>query len=376
MKSRLTMMMKAFFGLIAVCFLLTSSSVAKTYYVGTCHASSYSTISAAVAVAPPGSKVEVCPGTYPEQVFITQALTLEGISSATKDRARIIPPIPPAGGPPTWQFVPDPDYASDMVAPQIYVNSPAGAVTIENLTIDASLETTAPACNTSGFWFTTAILLENSGATIKRVNTLGQGKNSGCGIGIWDYVAGAVPTNLSLTNSSLQDAAYIGLYLDGDGLSSSVVNNVLDLTSKEYGIGASGSGTISSNFLNAPAANLVIDGGSVGSITYSDNVVRDTAAGSICMVLLRAAQVTGNKIDGCTNAIVLSDYLADAVSIQNNLIVNTKLGIGLECASAVTLSGNTVNNAAVGVDSPLNPVSATQVTFDNVNKLATGTCPL
>ncbi len=377
-----THMMKAFCGLIAVCLLLTSSSFAKTYYVGTCHASSYSTISAAVAVALPGSKVEVCPGTYPEQVFIMQALTLEGISSANAGRARITPPIPPAGGPPNWTFVPDPDGGSSMVAPQIYVNSPAGAVTIENLTIDASLETTSPACFAAGFWFTTAILLENSSATIKGVNTVGQGKNSGCGFSIWDFVPGAAPTTLSLTNSSLQDANQIGLYLEGAGLSATVKNNVLDLSSVVFGIlNNDASGTFSSNFINAPANTLVNDFGSGGSITYSDNVLRGTAGTAGCnyvMSLGRAAQVTGNKIEGCFDGIYLAPMLPPAtfaVSIKNNLIVNTSLGMELFCDINVTLAGNTVNNATVGVDEAPSPLSAMQITFDNVDTLTTGYCP-
>jgi hypothetical protein len=41
----------------------------------------FTTISAAVIGVPAGSKIQVCPGTYPEQVTISQPLTLEGISS-------------------------------------------------------------------------------------------------------------------------------------------------------------------------------------------------------------------------------------------------------------------------------------------------------
>jgi len=51
--------------------LLAPSVFAKTLYVGTCHTPSYSTISAAVAAAPAGTIINVCPGTYAEQVFIT-----------------------------------------------------------------------------------------------------------------------------------------------------------------------------------------------------------------------------------------------------------------------------------------------------------------
>src|SRR5271169_3238879 len=364
-----THMLKAFYGLIAVCFLLTSIGFAKTYYVGGCKGAGYPTISAAVKVAPPGSRVAVCPGTYPEQVFITQELTLVGISSGTAGRARITVPSV-VGGPPNWTFVPDPDGGPIMVAPQIYVNSPAGAVTIENLTIDASGETTAPPCGGSGGWDTTAILLENSSSTIKGVNTVGQGKNSGCGWGIRDFAA--APATLSLTNSSLQDANEVGLHLDGAGLSASVKGNVLDVTSFAFAIlSYNASGTVSSNIINASSSNLVYDSGTGGSITYSDNVLRGTTGCFEGVLLERAAQVTGNKIDGCIAGIEINAYSTYAVTIKTNLIVNNvSTAVALECASDVTLSGNTVNNAAVGVDSALSPVLASQITFDNVDTLA------
>jgi len=57
---------------------------AQTVAVGNCrpHLVSYSTISAAVTAVTPNSTVLVCPGTYPEQVTITQPLTLTGLTSA------------------------------------------------------------------------------------------------------------------------------------------------------------------------------------------------------------------------------------------------------------------------------------------------------
>lgn len=375
-----TRRLKAVCGLIAVWFLLASSSLAATtYYVGTCHKPSYATISAAVAAAAPGSIVDVCPGTYPEQVFIMQALTLQGIRNSNKGRARITAPIPASGGPPQWTFVPDPDTPGVNVAPQIYVNSPAGAVTIKDLTIDGSGETTAIACFTSGYWETTAIFLENSSGTITGVNTVGQGKNSGCGDGIRAFVAGAGPDTLTLTDSSLQDAHQSGLILEGAGLTVSVSGNVLDLTSNNYGISSgNASGTISSNFLTAEG-DLIYDYGSGGSITYSGNVLRGINTGttncSAGMLLERAAQVTGNKIDGCLYGIYFESLATNTVSLKNNLVVNTALGLGLGCDSNVTLAGNTVNNSVEGVDSAPNPVSTAEITFDNVDTVKTGTCP-
>ena len=68
---------------------------ASTVVVGSCKPSltSFSTIQAAVNAAPAGSNIDVCPGTYPEQVTITsKSLTLVGIVAGTNDAAVLTPP--------------------------------------------------------------------------------------------------------------------------------------------------------------------------------------------------------------------------------------------------------------------------------------------
>jgi len=84
--------------------------------VGTCHTPNHSTISAAVAAASADDTIEVCPGTYLEQVFITQPLTIEGITSSGGDRARVVVPTNVIGGPTTWQLVTDPFFYDEQVA--------------------------------------------------------------------------------------------------------------------------------------------------------------------------------------------------------------------------------------------------------------------
>jgi len=78
-----------------VCVILAAqTSSAQTVAVGNCRPRlvSYSTISAAVAAVTPNSTVKVCPGTYPEQVTITQPLTLKGLNDGTSARAIITVP--------------------------------------------------------------------------------------------------------------------------------------------------------------------------------------------------------------------------------------------------------------------------------------------
>src|SRR5580693_2006515 len=76
--------------------LLSASAFAATKYaVGTCqpHLTSYSTISLAVSSVPPGSTINVCPGNYPEQVLITQPLTLTGFKNKNTPTVTV-----PSGG--------------------------------------------------------------------------------------------------------------------------------------------------------------------------------------------------------------------------------------------------------------------------------------
>src|ERR1700686_617763 len=116
--------------------------VAANYAVGSCKPSltSYPTISVAVSTVPPGSTVEVCPNTYPEQVTIAQPLTLKGVTSGNAGQAVIT--VPSAGlAVVTTGF-------SNSIAPQVAVTATAGPVNISDLTVDGTGNTVGG----SGTW--------------------------------------------------------------------------------------------------------------------------------------------------------------------------------------------------------------------------------
>jgi hypothetical protein len=369
--------------------LLASSSFAGTYYVGTCHSSSYSTISAAVAAVPPNSTIDVCPGTYPEQVYIYQPLTLQGIKSGNNDRARIVVPSSPGGGI-NWTFVPDPEQAFLQVAPQIFVNSPTGPVKIGNLTIDASGETSAQACTIPGYWLTTGIFYQDSSGTVNEVNTVGQGKNSGCGVGI-RAAAVAASGSVTITNNSIQDTNYIGLHVESPlanaaSLTVNVSHNTLVLGSgpqvldgiQFYGV----TGTFASNSIEAPNYGITqLFGKDVGPLTVSDNIVHGTSPKAewgmgVSVASAYLQTVSGNKVVDFYGGISLTPITSPVtVDVKGNVIVNSHLGIDLRCVSE-TLSGNIINNAATGIDNVPGGVLPSGVSFYSVDQISgSGKCP-
>src|SRR5579864_1993608 len=82
------------FLLIVGLLLGIQTAVATTLAVGRCRPmlTSFTTIQAAVLASAVGGTVEVCPGTYREQVTISAPLTLEGVSFGSAARAVIAVP--------------------------------------------------------------------------------------------------------------------------------------------------------------------------------------------------------------------------------------------------------------------------------------------
>src|SRR5580700_2200657 len=112
---------------------LHSMATAATVGVGTCRPKlvSFTTIQAAVNQSPANTTIEICPGSYPEQVSINKNLTLTGVTSGTADNALI---VAPTGG--IVQNATD-LYDGSPIAAQIFVQG-AAKVDISRLTLDGS----------------------------------------------------------------------------------------------------------------------------------------------------------------------------------------------------------------------------------------------
>jgi hypothetical protein len=202
----------------------------NNFAVGTCRPRlrSFTTIQAAVSGVPAGSTVLVCPGTYPEQVTITQPLSLQGIADSDLDEAII---TIPSGG--LTNIVPS--IFSENVAAQVLVQS-AGVVNITNITTDGTGGNSA--CVN---WLAGIFYASGSSGTVARVRTRNEidpGVNGPCGVGIWAENGGTTGTWIQVQGSSLHDSDSAGMVL-GAGASSS-----LNVDLRDYFVSTTGTSSI------------------------------------------------------------------------------------------------------------------------------------
>jgi hypothetical protein len=299
--------------ILGACFVV-SSAQATTVVVGTCKSglTQFSTIQGAVNAAPAGSTIDICPGTYPEQVTINgKKLTLIGIEVGTSNAAVI---VAPAGGvtPNTSDL-----FSGFPIAAQIFVEN-AVDVTISHLTIDGSANGLS-GCGTD----LQGIYYANSSGTITdnvvRNQILDPG-DQGCQDGLAINIASNSGTPaVTISNNSVRNYDKNGITANGIA-SGQAGPNVTITDNTVIGIGAT----------NAIAQNGIQVGfGATAKITgneVADNIY--TGAGTFSTGILIYAStgvtVSSNTIESAQEAIVTNtdptSGPADSASITANHI--------------------------------------------------------
>ena len=240
------------------------ASAKITYAVGTCEPKfpSYPTISAAVGATPPPNVVEVCPGTYNEQVVITTAMTVEGISLNNSTQAII---AVPSGG-----LVNN----TGEGAVQLLVQNVSGEVNVSNLTVDA-------AGNNTGLPI--GVMFQNSSGTMSHLTVQNQ-SGSGFGIGVF-LEGGSANPSVTLENSNVQAFDDEGMVAETNSstseLTATITGNQLTALPNSISTGIDLVGgltaTVSGNLITVGSGTgVAIDGGH-GSV--SKNTVLNTPAG-------------------------------------------------------------------------------------------------
>jgi hypothetical protein len=363
---------------------LGQTARAETVVVGTCKSglTSYLTIQKAVNAVPAGTTIEICPGTYPEQVSITKNLLLEGVSAGTSGAPTI---VSPSGGLVTNATDPS---GGGPVAAQIVVKSPATSVTIERLTVDGNANKVT-GCNGSGSSVPLIVgiyFLNVSGSINQNAvrNQVQDSADQSCpnGLGIYAETGGGAVTTTTISSNTVHNYQQNGITANGYGDGSAgpsviVQNNTVDGAGStnrpakngiQVGFGATGKiiGNTSidniwasdTNSDNGDAASGILVFGSTG-ITVSNNSVGNTQFGIVIEsagagFLADDAIVTGNKVTG-TQIFDGIDLCSNGdTATSNEVNSSTEAGIHLDdsCGSTGNKSNvksNTINEACAGI---------------------------
>jgi hypothetical protein len=255
---------------VALLAVAAPRASATTYYVGSCKIGSFSTISDALAATPAPDIVYVCPGTYPEQITITNPVTLAGIPSGGVNQV----------------FITAPSTVLSGVCPttQVCVVS-TGPVNITNITVDGT------GAKTNGSGSLAGIFYEDSSGTVNEAEVRFQQGTDGVGIEIFQDQG---PETVTVENTNIHSFTGWGILTDDDQVSAGATTKIVGNTIRgepgaEGGIEALGgvSLTITGNVIHGPLApanaackaeNCV---GMWIDLPYAGSITKNTIVGSV-----------------------------------------------------------------------------------------------
>jgi hypothetical protein len=314
-----------------VCF--SAFSAASIVQVGGCLTIvNFTTIQAAINAVPPGSTIKICPGNYPEQLFITKKLTLTGIATGTQDAVVI---SSPAGG-----VIQNTTDQKGAVAAQVLVQNATG-VSITNLTVDGK-------GNNYNADDLRGILYQDASGTVNHVavrnevpNDTPTGIQSGQGIMV-ETTTSAIAT-LTVQNSSVHNYNKNGIVARYGGATLNATGN--------YVQGYGPTGVIGQNGIELAFEGA---GGIIKNNTVIDNFYIPTNSSSSDILLFDAKEngsiVVSGNIAGNSNiaiALVTTGGFGDGVSVTGNRILGTSTFDGIDvCTNTNTITGNFIFNSA------------------------------
>ena len=323
--------------------------LAATYVVGpsTCYSTRlhYPTIQAAVSSVPAGSTIWVCPGTYPEQVVITEPMTLEGVTDGTGNAAVIT--VPASG------LVQNGTISTlGPVAVQLLAENTV-LVHIKNLTIDG----TGAGC-VAGANRVFGIEFSNVGTAVDGVT----------GGTIEDVVVRNLLDTCTLTDGIEVDQSYVTISnnevhdiditpIGSNGGQVSITNNAIQNALNGVVVGGStAQNVISSNTVAniGPSVGFTTPVGlwlSSSNASVKSNVVSHApnGYGIYTGASFAGTTITANKVSDTYVGLYADTVTANTV-FQTNTISNTTYAIAdLSSGGGNNITKNTVNEASFGI---------------------------
>ena len=332
--------------------------------VGTCQSVKhpYTTISAAIAAAPAGGVVDVCPGTYAEQLEIDKPLTIRGIVLPNQPGVTIVTPTT------GLNMLP----ANSNFYPQVFVNNAGGPVKLMNMSVSGS----NALFNYQGFVdglndycpdgivqdFSGVYFLNTPGA-LDHMNISGQ---FGSIYGLGDEGPELIPNCGSgvefngsekavVTNSVVSGVGHYGIYASGDLTAD---HNVVSGGNGPYGVGIqAGTGTITDNTITGTL--FVQTKGIEGGQLVRGNIVQSSLYGIEGAAAARHNTLLNNAI-GMSQVTDASDNLITAPSTYNdpacanfgcgpNPTPKATIGIDLGCADGSLVRDNGIVGVGIGI---------------------------
>jgi Protein of unknown function (DUF1565) len=353
--------------LASLLLFLTSAALAKTVQVGTClpNSQTYSTISQAVSSVPPGSTVLVCPGTYPEQVTITQPLTLRGVQNGNAANPTI---IVPAGGLTKTVATGVGNFYYQLLAN----NGTSGAVNVSNITVVGSGNGLPNAAPLAGVFY------NNTSGTVSRMAIFNQ-LGTGVGYGLIAYNTGSSAVTVSVLRCSIHDFDQGGVSIGGN-LTATIKSNEI-VTSNSFsgssapsGIDLYSSGTVANNLVithpQPPGVSANAGISIYSDVVVANNTVEDFSIG--IWALGDSATVTSNKVLLAADGVVIS---GNNNYVEHNSFTNGGDGISFNCTgTGNTVIHNVFNDVYGGIVEPHGTNTIAPNTFINVAKVISPPC--
>ena len=362
-------------------FFGAAAANAQSFAVGTClpNLPHYQKIQDAVSGVTPGSTIFVCPNVYPEQITISQPLTLQGVAFQGQDRPVI---AVPAGDPATGGGLQINVTAigGSQFAAQVLVQNvqPFGNVNIVNMTIDGTGAPTG--CSNSIFvpsTFLAGIFFDLASGSVKN-STIRNQKESipGCGDGIF-VQSFITSSSIEISNISVHDFDGLGIVATSvaNNLDASIVNNTVHGFANSIGIYVETVvGDVSHNVVtggyqgirDSNSLNFAAQG-----ITLTDNDIADTNVG---ITVRGGSTAKSNRIASTNTAFYLIGGSGTLVpSILSNTIKNTSVAIEYNCVTNVPVKSNTIIDAVLAFDQlpPTRALLSQLNTLSDIDTIAT-----
>lgn len=352
-------------------FAMTTHLLAATVQVGTCRQGlpSFATIQSAVNAASPATTILVCPGTYPEQVMISKALTLRGVPSGTSAAAVI---AAPAGGivANTTSLA-----SGNPIAAQVVVTGTPD-VHISNLTIDGQNNGMSGCTGITlvGLYYRNA---SGSAEHLAVANQALTGDSIGCqtGLGIYAESGSGGSSVVTISHNHVQN-------YQKNGITGNELGTILTISDNTVvGQGPTNGAAENSIQLGFGATGTITSNTAIDDIWAPDTISDSADAASGILVFASSnVKVSGNTVGNTQFGIaVVSDPVAgpaDGVTITGNQVSATRIFDGIElCGSSNVVRRNAINGsdeAAVHVDSSCGAVANNIVSGNTINDACAG----